>query len=301
MTELNELKRLNVEVTNICNYLCTGCPTLSLKRERGYMDSSLFFKIFEEAGNNLEKVFLWNYGESTLHPNFSQLLRGIGNFTTKKILSTNGSRLLEFEDPSLFRNLDELIISLNGLDAPTYNLHQKGGDFLKVMQGIRKVAPFIKDAKTNYALQVVVHKGNLEQLSFAEDFARKEGFDELVFKSFNVMDKQQKTFDEFVPFGTSYSRYSEKNPSTHPTKSGKGRGCINSMVINWNGDVNACCWDYTGKTVLGNVLNQGVYGVWNSEKAKEFRQSILSKQFSDFCVECAINPVITKIKLSEKN
>ena len=51
MTEINELKRLNVEVTNICNYSCTGCPTLSLKRERGYMDSSLFFKIFEEAGN----------------------------------------------------------------------------------------------------------------------------------------------------------------------------------------------------------------------------------------------------------
>ncbi len=298
--EPDKLKRLNIEVTSRCNYQCVGCPTHSLARGKGDMDPDLLLRIFEEAGNNLEKVFLWNYGEPLLHQQIGTMVTSIQGYSARKILSTNGSRLEDLQDLSFLRGLDEFIVSLNGLDDRTYNFHQVGGDFSKVVRGIKKAAESLKGSKTDYVLQVVANKGNIDQLDKAAEFARALGFNELVVKSFNVMDGQQETFDRFVPLGTAYSRYSSSSPLTKPEKSGKGRTCMNSMVINWNGEVNPCCWDYPGTYIIGNVKERGVYGVWNSPEAIELRRRVLDRKFPDFCVECAVNPTVDRIKIQQR-
>ena len=298
--EQDRLSRLNIELTSRCNYLCAGCPTSSLSRGKGDIDPDLFYKIFNEVGNSIDKVFLWNYGEPLLHPGIENMIQGIKDYKVYKILSTNGSKLEELPNLTFLTALDELIISLNGLDQKTYNLHQIGGDFDKVVRGIKRVAPYLSNAKTKYVMQVVVHKGNMSLIDASTEFAERNGFDELVLKSFNVHDSSQETFDKFVPFGTQYSRYVEQTPLTKPTKSGKGRGCLSSMVINWNGEVNPCCWDYNGNYILGNVLTSSVNEIWQSEKVRKLRNDILSKTFPSFCVDCAVKPTIAKIKISNK-
>lgn len=296
----DRLTRLNIELTSRCNYSCIGCPTTNLPRGKGDMDPELFYRIFDEVGNQIDKIFLWNYGEPLLHPKIETMLQEVKDYGAYKILSTNGSKLEELPNPNFLTSLDELIVSLNGLDEETYSLHQRGGDFNKVVRGLKRVAPYLADAKTKYVMQVVAHKGNIGLIDRVVEFAEKNGFDELVVKSFNVMDNSRETFDIFVPFGTPYSRYIEQTPLTKPTKSGKGRSCLSSLVINWNGEVNPCCWDYLGNYILGNVLNSSVNEIWQSEKVRKFRRDIVSKVFPSFCVDCAVKPTIATIKISKK-
>lgn len=297
MTKQNELKMINLELTSVCNYCCVGCPTLNLPRGNYHMDPNLVKNIFDECGDTIEKVFLWNYGEPLLHPAIIELLNYTSKFSCEKVLSTNGSLLRKFDNFDFLKNLDELIISINGFDSKTYRLHQKAGDLEKVSDGLVKCMPFLTKSKTRTILQTVVHKGNLKQLGKAKEFAEKFGFNEFVVKSFNVMDGKKETYKKFIPEEKKFSRYSEKLNSIHQKKTEKKYPCENWIVINSDGSVNPCCWDYKGKYILGNVVQQGVYGVWNSIKSLKFREEIRKGHLMSICVDCVGSKAIRQENL----
>lgn len=296
----DKLQRLNIELTSRCNYACVGCPTHKLLRGKGSIDADLFKAIFDEVGNKLERVFLWGYGEPLFHPQVTELLRYSDNFSAKKIMSTTGWRFEDFTDPDSLTCLDELIVSINGITPETYAIHQVNGDLEKVIRGIKKVSSILRNSKTRFIMQTIAHKGNLSELEKAEDFARKYGFDMLVIKSFNVMDDKQETFDKFVPLGTPYSRY--KGGLNDPPKKPKNGvyPCEEWMVINWDGSVNPCCWDYKGEYNFGNVREQGVYGVWNNIIAFKHRNNIRQRKFLDICVDCANSKTVKAISFTNK-
>ena len=74
-------------------------------------------------------------------------------------------------------------------------------------------------------------------------------------------------------------------------------------MINWNGDVVPCCRDPHGRHVLGNVFEQSLREVWNSEASLAFRRAVVSEQSAvDICSLCSgygipkIEPVGFKIE-----
>ena len=296
----NKLQRLNIELTSRCNYACVGCPTHELLRGKGSMDAELYKAIFDEVGNDIERVFLWGYGEPLLHLQVTELLSYSGNFSTKKVMSTTGWRLEDLLDVEVLTHLDELIISINGLTPEAYAQHQVNGDLEKVVRGLERVAPVLADSGTQFVMQTVAHKSNLDEIPQTKEFARRYGFDMLVIKSFNVMDRKQETFDRFVPLGTPYSRY-QKGLSDPPKKPESGiYPCEEWMVINWDGSVNPCCWDYKGEYNFGNVRDEGVYGVWNNMKTSKHRAEIKQKNFLEICVDCANSKTVEAISFTNK-
>jgi len=297
----DKLQRLNLELTSRCNYACVGCPTHELVRGKGSMDAELYKAIFDEAGNNLDRIFLWGYGEPLLHLQATELIRYAGKFSTKKIMSTTGWRLEDLSDVEALANLDEFIISINGITPEVYAQHQVNGDLEKVIRGVERVASVLAGSKTRFVMQTVVHKGNLDEIPQTEDFARRYGFDMLVIKSFNVMDRRQETFDRFVPLGTPYSRY-KKGLSDPPKKLQSGvYPCEEWMVINWDGSVNPCCWDYKGEYNLGNVRDEGVYGIWNNLRALKHRNEIKQGNLLKICVDCASSKTVEVISFTNKD
>jgi MoaA/NifB/PqqE/SkfB family radical SAM enzyme len=296
----NELKRINIELTSRCNYACMGCPTHGLLRGKGAMDSELYKSIFNETGNNLDRIFLWGYGEPLLHLQAIELIRYARSFSTKKVMSTTGWRFENLSDINALTNLDELIVSINGITPEVYKLHQVNGDLEKVIRGLERVAPVLANSDTRFIMQTVAHKGNIDEIPQTEEFARKYGFDMLVIKSFNVMDRKQETFEKFVPIGTPYSRY--QNGLSNPPKKPQNKvyPCEEWMVINWDGSVNPCCWDYRGEHNLGNVKDMGVYGVWNNLRALKHRAEIKKGNFLEICVDCANSKTVDTISFTNK-
>lgn len=282
-----ELEGLVIEISSRCNYRCVGCPNPVLPRGHGDMDSQLFLDIFKEAGNNIYKAFLWNYGDPLLNRRLPEMLESIRHYKCLKVLSTNGCKLEDFSDLSFFTTLDKLIISINGLTQEVYEIHQKNGNLERVIRGVKKLVPILEGTKTRLIMQMVAHKENLHQVEQTElvgKFAREIGFHEVIIKSFNVMDMKQETFNRFVPINTSYSRYQKNFRTIRPYNSQGRYPCTEGMVINWDGSVNPCCWDYKGKHILGNLKNKGIYEIWNSPKAVEHREKITSGKFLDICI-----------------
>ena len=66
------------------------------------------------------------------------------------------------------------------------------------------------------------------------------------------------------------------------------------MVINWNGDVNLCCWDYEGKIIIGNVKEEGVFGTWQSVKMKKLKDKLKTEKILDYCGGCLQNTTISE-------
>jgi len=285
-------KKMMFELSSICNYRCVGCPNPYLNRGNGHMPSDFLFKAFMDVGNKLEKAFLWLYGESLLNPNIEEILTGIKNYSAKKILSTNGWGIVDFQDISFLSSLDVLVISINGITKESYAFHQKGGGLCKVLNGAKRVGNELRDSSTILAIQTVVNKKNIEDIEKIREFSEENGFDEFVLKSFNVMDGSKKTFERFVPEGTKYSRY-EKNQN----KSSSNRNnypCLNGMALGFNGEVFPCCYDYNGQIRLGNLKQQEISEIWNSQKSKDFRRKIKNGKFLEMCTDCSNNSRIIK-------
>lgn len=295
----SKLKRLNLELTNICNYSCIGCPTDYITRQRGFIDINLYKKIFNEVGNKIDKIFLWGYGESFIHPKIIELLEYTKDFSVRKVMSTNGSKLKELSNIKCLNNLDELIISINGITQDIYSIHQKGGNLKEVIEGVEKIYPTIVSSKTTFVMQVVANKMNIDKIEDMKNFAKRYGFDIIKIKSFNVMDNKKETFDKFVPIKTKYSRYFD-SPNTTQKHSNLISPCEEWMVINWDGSVNPCCWDYFGKEELGNVSELGVYNIWKNKKTSNHRDRIKNGKFYSFCIDCTKNTVVESYNLTKK-
>lgn len=283
-----ELKRLNVELSAHCSYACESCPNTYMSREKGHMSPDLFSSIAAEIDGRVSKVFLWNYGEPLLNPSAPEMIEETRARTFATVLSTTGATFSRMKDHQFLTALDELIVSINGFTPEVYSFHQKGGNLENVLNGLEKVKDVMSSSDTTYVLQTVVNKQNVEQLDEAERFAREFGFDRIDFKTFNVMDNKKETFDKFVPEDSAYSRYAT------PSRPRIIDPCMNWMVINWNGDVNPCCWDYTGKHVLGNVSTDGVFGVWESIVARNHRDRMERGDYYDICTNCGLDSNVAK-------
>ena len=60
------------------------------------------------------------------------------------------------------------------------------------------------------------------------------------------------------------------------------------ISILWNGDVVACCMNYDGKYILGNVKEESLKDIWNNEKMRLLRKSVTNKDLSkpEPCLNC---------------
>jgi radical SAM protein with 4Fe4S-binding SPASM domain len=61
-----------------------------------------------------------------------------------------------------------------------------------------------------------------------------------------------------------------------------------TMTIRWNGDVVACCYDLTSRYVLGNVHQDDLATIWNSDKFLGLRRSIETGRFIPLCANCNV-------------
>ena len=287
-----QMLRLNVELSAVCNYSCVSCPNTYMSRPKGHMSPELFRSICGEVEPFLETLYLWNYGEPLLHPQIESLIESLAGSRIQTVLSTTGYMLEKLPSLDFLATVREVIISLNGLSPEVYDVHQQGGDFHQVLRGLRRLAPIMQKSSTRYVLQFVANRINADQIAELEPFARNYGFKEVQIKSFNVMNESTATHEKFVPKDASLSRYDVTG-----TRNRRNDPCLTWMVINWDGEVNLCCWDYLSEYKIGNVETDGVLAIWHSEPMKSHRKRIEEKHYLPICGRCAGQSVLRRFSL----
>ena len=59
------------------------------------------------------------------------------------------------------------------------------------------------------------------------------------------------------------------------------------VVVQWNGDVVACCRDYNAENRMGNVKEASLEEIWNSRRYADFRESMAKGVYDNpICGPC---------------
>jgi hypothetical protein len=119
------------------------CPRNILKRPEMDMSAGLARRVIDELdAGGISGLWLYNIGESMLHPDFRSLLayaggkRRLGSLW----LSTNAQELLpENLDSVLTSGLTFLNVSVNAATAGTYRRVSPGGDYARVLENLERL------------------------------------------------------------------------------------------------------------------------------------------------------------------
>ncbi len=271
---------LIVENTAKCNFKCPMCP-----REFGYyppedFDFRLFKQVIDEIKGQTELVFPWGGGEPLMNPEIGKMVRYCKDAGIYTVVSTNASLLNEERSRELIRSgLDNLILAFDGTTPEVYEKYRKGGDFHQVRDNILRFLEIKRELRSEIftVLQMVRLPENQHQVG---DFHRMwsiDGVDDIRIKE-----------DEIVIPEVALKERVEHERRRHP--------CYQLWqgppTINYKGDFYPCCHTWRSEP-FGNVYEQSVYDLWNSEAMQKMRQAHLDGDLSDYpdCQDChAPNP-----------
>ena len=114
------LKKVYVEITNVCNLACSFCPGTG--REKRFMSPKEFRTIAEKLRGRTNFLYFHLMGEPLLHPALGELLAIAGEKGFRVIVTTNGTLLPERgEELARSPALHRANISLQAFEANAEN------------------------------------------------------------------------------------------------------------------------------------------------------------------------------------
>lgn len=266
-----------VELTNICNARCTICATPAMKRSREIMPLELFRKIVVECGRNqAQKLLPFLHGESLLVPGVMNYFREARRLAPKTHinLTTNGSRLTEEHTETILGEdlVDSLIVSIDGGDKETFEGIRLGLAYdevrANVLHFLRRRNELNKSRPKVSISMVTVDENKHTRKKLQE--AWKEA-DEVRFSVYfnwgGELDRQDGRSHHKVNFCERLYHY---------------------ITILADGRVAMCCFDSEATYSVGDIKNQSIHEVWNSEAFNQKRKLLYDRDFDrlKICGNC---------------
>lgn len=282
-----------IELSTVCNLRCPLCLTGngSLQRRALFLDFSLYATLVREVRGHVPRLSLYGQGEPFLHPRFIDFVSLASQNGIRTFVSTNGHFL---QTDGFCRDLAEagltsLSISLDGASPETYQTYRVGGDFARVLDGIRRMVRVRTDlGRTTplVQLQFLVFKHNEHELQSIRELARDLAVDSLRIKSAQVY-----TFDQgrqYLPSNPRYSRYHDDGRLR--IRAQQNFNCWhlhNQPVVTTDGLVLPCCFDKNSDFVMGLLGKQSLNTIWHSDGYDDFRRIVAESRSSiSMCLNC---------------
>ena len=282
-----------IEPTNICNLHCPLCATGAgkLNRPKGSMNYGDFRRIIDMLPQSVTDVYLWGQGEPFMAPDFLGMVEYASFKGLRTFVSTNG-HFLNNSKKIVHSGMYCLILSLDGADEKTYESYRTGGDFNLVVSGIKDISETKKSIGHGpvLELQYLVTRKNSGEMDTFRSFAREIGADRVVFKTLQAASMEDGF--SYLPDNKMLTRYrKQKNGMIETEKRWFLRNrCLRiyySFQIDWQGNILPCCFDKDSNYRMGNVYNDTISGIWNSEKFRSFRNMFHKKgRILPMCKDC---------------
>ncbi|MDR2836551.1 MAG: radical SAM protein [Bacteroidales bacterium] len=293
---------LSIEPTNICNLNCFACPSGSgdLTRKRGFLDLDLFKKIIDNNKKNLICLILHFQGEPLLNKNLPEMIEYAHKNNIYTMFSTNAQLLNKNLEKIIDSKPDKIIISLDGVTQETYEKYRIGGNIDNVFKALEsiKIAKRLRDerAKVYFCfpfsvfpfieLQFLAFNHNLHEIKELKKIKEKYEIDKITIKTAQIYSYEQ---INLLPRNKKYLRYkiSENNFEIKNKLKNSCKRIIFGNVISWDGNVLSCCFDKDATFILGNIKNESLENIRNSEKNINFIKLIFNNRKEiDICKNC---------------
>lgn len=298
--------RLVIDTGNTCTLKCPLCPTGlgRTDRQKSFLKLEDFKKIIDETKEYLFEVDLYNWGEPFLNKDIFCMIEYAKKANIKVNVTSNFNALSQDQLDSIASSgIDELTVSVDGADSETYEKYRRGGNFNQVMASLKslvKKRTAKGSVKTKIIWQFLVMRHNQHQIALAKSMARGLGVDKIIFRPVRcdmgdeifMTDREKiESARAWLPIEEKYSRYKYETK----IKKSRPRKCLfleTTMVINPDGAASPCCGVYASKWDFGNVLQEGVFHVWNNEKYQKARKAVRERNSSAkdlICSYCVKN------------
>ncbi len=275
--------KILMELTNRCNLLCIMCPRNSLIRETVDLDFNLFQKLIDEISKyEIQRLWLYNIGESMLHPRFFEMLEYVNKYPSihPLWLSTNGNLLDELNAKKLLNSgLDFLNLSLNALDRENYKKISPKSDFNLVMKNLNNFLSLKKKMnkrKPFFRIQMIDIPIVHHQIGkFFEEWGPKVDI-------INVNRLEKFIGQRDIP--TNVDIIDERVVNTEPCK----RIDRGFMYIFSNNKVGICATDFNCINCIGDVSEMSINEIWTGDVFKRLYLDIKNKRYDKvpLCYAC---------------
>jgi radical SAM protein with 4Fe4S-binding SPASM domain len=286
---------VSIEPTTACNLRCPQCPSglRQFTRPTGNLKLETNKAILDGLGKNLQFINYYFQGEPFINPHFLEVVREARKRNIYVLTSTNAHFISENTAREIVESqLNEIIISIDGMTQETYENYRIEGELNKVLEGTRNIVAARKKAQVNHPIltfQFLVSKQNEHEIEQAKKVTSELGVDQITFKTIQVYDYQ--TGDELIPENDLYSRYKRLDNGSYALKNKFRNSCWrmwSSCVFTWDGAVVPCCFDKDAQHKMGNISKNQFKTIWKSAIYQEFRSKIWAdRQQIEICKNCS--------------
>ena len=275
---------LNFELTAGCNLKCEMClHSLPFKKWSYKVEpkKNISFNKYKKIINEGVKYGLYSIELNGINePLFKKDIFKYINYAKKQgiliiSLHTNGILLTEKMSKSLINSgLTLIIFSLDAYKEETYKKIRIKSNYKQVIKNILKFLEIKKNTKNKFPLTKVSfsqNKINNEELpSFLEFWDKKIDFYSTSYfcnpfigkDNYQEIEKKYK-LENNIDFNC-YEPYTR-------------------LLIQNNGNVCPCCSFFAGEIIIGNIYNNSIYEIWNSNNMKKMRLNIKNLQACEKC------------------
>ncbi len=283
---MKKYKRINIEISNICNLQCSFCP--EVHREKKVMGLSLFQKILAQVGPLTEEVCLHLMGEPLGHPQLSEFVDLCAEYQVPVNFTTNGTLLNERRVEILLR---PIIRQVN------FSVHSFEANF-----GERDVTPYLNKV-FDFTRQAFESRPDLyinyriwdlhDPVSLTPTNARIRAAIETEYgfildagsidlrrkKSYRVTNRLYLNLDSRFEWPSLAAPFRSETGFCH--------GLSNHFGIHADGAVVPCCLDKEANLKLGDVENQPITDILASPRATRIAQGFEARKcVEDLCQRC---------------
>ena len=275
---MKKFKKIYIEITNVCNLKCTFCP--DTKRKKEFMEVESFKKIISKIKKYTNLITLHIKGEPLLHPKFDEIVK---NSEIPINVTTNGTLLLQNKEALSNKMIRQINISLHSLDK------NSGMNTKEYIEKIFEAIDYIHEKNLN--IYISYRLWNLKNISEnSQNYEILKAL-ESKYKVENIIEKARENMfiklDENIFLNQDIEFEWPSLDTTSEENMGTCYGARQQLGILVNGDVVPCCLDQDGVIKLGNIFEQNLDEILESERAKNMVKGFCENRVvEELCKKC---------------
>src|SRR5687767_332811 len=275
LTKLPLPTHIRIETASVCNLRCQHCTTgVAYKStDRRVMSMETFERVLGQVRTlpTIRTAIMYLGGEPLLNKHHATMCRRVKAETGVEIVKfvTNGTLLTEkWCDEIAAADVDGIYISIDGRSPEENDRIRVGASYETIRDNIRMLERKLRDAGCRTRLTI----GNTV-FRRPDDLMRPTVPDFLVrdFPGFKITPGYAMVWPGMSASDTGLADLEvyQKKPRRfcdHP---------FSDLAIRANGDVILCCYDISGKHVMGNVMKDELLELYRSEEYVTIRRAML--------------------------
>ncbi len=271
---MKKFKKIYIEITNVCNLSCHFCS--AVEKTKRFMTEEEFTHIIKEIRPYTDTVYLHVKGEPLLHPNLLKFLKIAENENINVNITTNGT---------LFPKLADELGKYPSLKKINFSLHSENNikDYVEnILEGVNKLPKTITIIYRLWTLK----NGMLDEKS-TKIVEKIKSYYNLSPETVEKIKNESNVKISSTIYVDKDNEFAWPSTTTNLNIPGFCMALKTHLAILVDGTVVPCCLDSNGKIPLGNIYQQSLEEIVNSEKFITLKKSFQDRHpLERLCQNC---------------